>query len=320
MSSTEYAYAVANVRARESELLDNRFFNQLLSGTSFEEAKRMLIDKGFSEFENTSDISAALKNYMEETWEYLQEITPDKNVLDFLVVKNDFHNLKALTKGIMTDTDGIKYCLKPCLINAEDILNAVKNKSFSDLPSWISECAREGYELLSSSMDGQLFDMFVDKCSLEAMQKLAADGFSKKLADSFTALTDIKIALRMARAGVNEMLYDYALCECDTVDISELKSAALKGYGNVVSYIEETEFSELAEYAAVSAAEFEKNSENYILALLDNARRISFGAEPLIAYYAAREAECRNLRIAVSAVHIGLPAAAAKERMRELYV
>ena len=152
------------------------------------------------------------------------------------------------------------------------------------------------------------------------MQKLAADDFSKKLADSFTALTDIKIALRMARAGVNEMLYDYALCECDRVDISELKSAALKGYGNVVSYIEETEFSELAEYAAVSAAEFEKNSENYILALLDNARRISFGAEPLIAYYAAREAECRNLRIAVSAVHIGLPAAAAKERMRELYV
>ena len=47
MSSTEYAYAVANVRARESELLDNRFFNQLLSGTSFEEAKIMLIDKGF---------------------------------------------------------------------------------------------------------------------------------------------------------------------------------------------------------------------------------------------------------------------------------
>ena len=59
-----------------------------------------------------------------------------------------------------------------------------------------------------------------------------------------------------------------------------------------------------------------------ILGKRDDAARayLDYGAEPLIAYYAAREAECRNLRIAVSAVHIGLPAAAAKERMRELYV
>ncbi len=99
----------------------------------------------------------------------------------------------------MTDTDGIKYCLKPCLINAENILKCGKNKNFRF--AVMDKRMQKRVWALSSSMDGQLFDMFVDKCSLKQCKNFAADDFSKKLADSFTALTDIKIALRMARAG-----------------------------------------------------------------------------------------------------------------------
>lgn len=53
---------------------------------------------------------------------------------------------------------------------------------------------------------------------------------------------------------------------------------------------------------------------------LDEARRVSFGLAPLIAYYVARDAEIKNIRILLSCKRLGLPADQIRERMREAYV
>ena len=88
----------------------------------------------------------------------------------------------------------------------------------------------------------------------------------------------------------------------------------------MVSYIENGRFSSLAPYAAKSVTEFEKMSDNYVKQMLDVSKTVSFGPEPIISYYLAKETELKNLRIALSAVHARLDKNGAAERLRELYV
>ena len=323
MNNTKFAYAVANVRAVENELLNTSFMEQLASSGSYDNACRLLSDKGFSGFETHSDPNVALADYMTKTWDYLMEITPDRDALEFLIVKNDFHNLKAIIKGIVANTDGKKYCIKPCVLDTEDVFNAVKAKDYETLPAWMSGVAEKAYELLTTTLDGQIFDMYVDKASLERMIAFAKNSgysFCEEFANAFVAVTNIRIALRLSAFTGSHSLLDNAFAYCDGLDVSELKKAVLKGREEVTSFVLGTDYAELIEGSAVSDSMLEKNCDNYLMKMLDEVKRISFGIEPLVAYYYARETEWKNLRITVGAIHAGMSAEAVRERMRELYV
>ena len=323
MNKTEFAYAVANVRAVENDLLNASFMEQLASSGSYDNARRLLSDKGFLEFATHSDPNVALADYMTKTWDYLMEITPDRDALKFLIVKNDFHNLKAIIKGIVANTDGKKYCIKPCILDAEDVFNAVKVKDYESLPKWMSGVAEKSYEILTTTLDGQIFDMFADRASLETMISFAKNSgydFCEEFANTFVAVTNIRIALRLSAFTGSHSLLDYAFSECKGLDISELKKAVLKGKDEVVAYLSGTDYAELVAGAEKSGSAFEKECDNYLMNMLDEVKRISFGIEPLVAYYYAREIEWKNLRITVGAIHAGMSAEAVRERMRELYV
>lgn len=313
MKDTNYAYAVANVRAMEPRLLSESFMEQLVDAPNFDEVKRLLADNGVEKFDDN----------MIKTWDFLNEIAPDIKELEFLIVKNDFHNLKAIIKGIVSGHDGSIYCIKPCVLNVDEFSQKLNSKDFESLPEWISKTAGEAYGLLTSTMDGQLFDMFIDKASLAAVKdfaKKAKSSFADRLAETFAALTNIKIAVRIAGTKKGEAFLDNAFCECDTLDVDELKSASANGKDELVSYINTTIYESLCESIAKSAADFERECDNMLMELLDGARRISLGPEPLICYYYAKETEWKMLRIIVSGKNTELDSQSIRERMRELYV
>lgn len=314
MSNTSYAYAVANVRARENELLPASFFEQLLNAASAAEAERMIADKGTSRLDS---------EYMLKVWDYICEIAPEREQVEFLVVKNDFHNLKAVLKGTAANENGRSFCMTPCLIEPDFLYDCVKNKKFDLLPQWIADVAKEGYALLTSVMDGRLLDMFVDKASLETSAEFAKKTkvlFSIELTQNTAAVTDIKIALRLSENPAGEAALDYAFASCDKIDVAALKAAAAKGRSEVLAYVETTEYAFLLEGLSKSFAAFERACDDFIFGLTDSAKRTGFGIEPLIAYYYAKEAEYKNLRLIIGAKNADLPLSAIKERMREIYV
>ena len=121
----------------------------------------------------------------------------------------------------MTDTDGIKYCLKPCLINAENILNAVKIRTFGF--AVMDKRMQKRVWALSSSRWTDSFLICLLTNALEAMQKTCGRRFFKKACRQLYGAYGYKNCFAHGKSRWNEMFYDYALCECDRVDISELK-------------------------------------------------------------------------------------------------
>ena len=284
MKDIDYTYAVASVRSRENEISSKNVLERLVSEDGAE----------------ASDYD----NILTDAWEYLSAIAPDKTELEFMIVRNDFHNFKAVTKALMAGIDGRKYCIGPSIVDVDFLNDAIRKKNFDSLPEWISETARSGYELLTSTSDGRLFDMFVDKAALETMQSLAPNNdFCRRLANETAVLANIKIAKRMPRDDEN--LLRYAFAECDGINTEELAEAVLRG--TVDSYAENAGYSE-------SAAE-SPETEKRITRLIDEADFVNFGIEPLVAYYYKRAEEQSKLRLIARAKRAGYSQEEIKKRL-----
>jgi V/A-type H+-transporting ATPase subunit C len=191
------------------------------------------------------------------------------------------------------------------------------------LPKLMREPAVEAYRALTENSDGQLAEVILDRAVLLAMQSAAKEtgnGFMQKYAEELTVCADVKTAYRSAAAGKREAFLEAAIAGSDSFAKEPLIRAALRGTESVISYVEGTQYAELAEALKESSAAFEKLCDDRITELADEARMKCFGAEPLAAYYLAKEAEVRNLRIIFVCKGLGVSEEIIRERTRRLYV
>lgn len=329
MKGTDYAYAVARIRANELGLLTTADIEQLITADNYQSALHILEEKGWINPESNDDVNAALKKQLNNTWQLLSELSPDISELDFLIVKNDFHNIKAALKMFISantlgsdinDTDSF---VTPSSIDPEQIRNAVFNKRFNELPYFAEDAAKKTYEVLIRTSDGQLADIMLDSMALNVTMEKAdktKNEFIKKMAELICVTANMKIAIRSARTGKDKQFLQTALCQTKTLDKASLIDAAVKGVDELIDYISTTSYSEAAEYMKTSATALEKWCDDILMSHIENAKYICLGIEPLIAFYIAKDAEIKNVRIILSCKHNKLPPEAIKERVRKLYV
>ena len=278
MRDTDYTYAVARIRANEPTLLSAADVDQMISAPGCPEL-------------------ADIDERMAETWRLITEILPQPGALDFLIVKNDFHNLKALLKSIFAQGDPERYVLRPCVFDPNEVRELLREKRFDKLPACMAGCAEEAYDLLVKTLDGQLADAVIDRQCLEttlAMAKATGNEFAIGLAEMMCAFANAKIILRAAKTGKGQAFLERALCECPAADIPE--------------------------EVMQSGAAFEKYCDDALLEYAFAAKAKHFGPEPLIAFFLAREAEVKTLRIVDTCKQSRCPAEEIRRRVRLLYV
>lgn len=323
MKDTEYTFAVARIRANETHLLGKNEMEQLLLAPDLRAALQLLADQGWETQGALEDPNEMLRGQAAQMWSLLTEVAPDLGELSFLTAKNDFHNLKAALKSLVSDQSPKPYWMHPSSVPAALIWEAVSNRNFSRLPASMQQPAQQAYELLVRASDGQRADVLLDRAALETVKSRAAEtgsAFAIQLAEFLCATADLKIALRAAQTGRDERFLQDALCECDTLRKSALIAAAGRGVQELAQYLSETAYAACVPAFEKSFASFEKWCDDLLMQRLDAARRVSFGLAPLIAYYVARDAEIKNIRILLSCKRLGLPADQIRERMRESYV
>ncbi|HOC35399.1 MAG TPA: V-type ATPase subunit, partial [Ruminococcus flavefaciens] len=170
---------------------------------------------------------------------------------------------------------------------------------------------------------GQLSDMLIDKACLEAMKKSAdelGNGFMQEYAKLIADCVDIKTAYRSCLMKKTLPFIEKALCGCGKIDKEDLARAAAEGTDTLFAYLENTSFSDGAALLKSSPAQFEKWCDDIITEHAESARMMAFGIEPLAAYFIAKEAEIKDLRILTVCKESGTDNDTITERMRKLYV
>ena len=312
-----FAFATGAVRVMENGLVPRAFFYSLAEADG-EERRRALVDRGFTGFETSSDPDLALKGRMQAVYEELLPYLPDPAVLDFCLLPNDYHNLKVALKGLIRGGERADLYRLPAKCDPATLWEPLSAKDWDALPAFLREDAREGYEILTQTGNGQQLDLELDRRSLVACLKAAekAGDLAKTYMETFALYADLRCALRLSRQKPGEALIRAALAPAPGLDLPALAEATAMGESAVLELVR-SKLDALPD--AADAAALELYMENDLLALLEKARTVAAGPEVPVAYYLAREAECKNVRILMTAANAGKGAAEIRERMRETY-
>lgn len=311
MGNTSYASAVAAVRAMENSLLTHSDIEQLIASKSKAEYNSLISAKGSEQAT------------LEDVWDMLRAYAPNDRELEILLYKNDFHNLKAALKAVISGKEPQHYFIRPTNLDLDKLVVAIKSKEYEDLPEYIRKTAQEAYELLTRTLDGQLSDSVIDTAALEAMQRAAyrhGGEFMRRYAEMTALYADIKTAYRCALMKKPKSFIETAVCRTSELDKDSLVRAALEGVDGLFAYLENTQYSDAAKLLRESPAKFEKLCDDEMIELAQTSRMTAFGTEPLAAYYLAKEAEIKNLRIISVCKESGTDRETITERMRKLYV
>lgn len=323
MRDTEFAYGVAHIRAHELSLLTNDNLESMISASNLNEAIRVLGDKGWNT--ESRDFSSMLLEESEKNWNLLCECLPEEHLLDCLIIENDFHNLKTAIKTVFTGEDPELYFVFPCVYDTQKMKEAINKKDFSSLPECMAETAEKAYDVLTRLGSGQMADIIIDKQAMAVKLQMAEKSDSALLKNAVAmnvAAANIKIALRCIKTSKSIDFMKKAMSdECPIIDIETLQKKALEGENAVTSYLEGIkEFSLAASFLKESSTLFEKCLDDAIMEKVKDAKYTAFGVEPIFAYYMAREAEIKNVRVILSLKRNGISSEEIRKRVREAYV
>jgi V/A-type H+-transporting ATPase subunit C len=323
MKDTRYAFSVSNVRVHESSLFGQTEMELLLAAPDCEAALSILSEHGWDTSAGCRGINQILRGELLRAWNFLLEIAPDISLLQPLVLRKDYHNLKAGIKCIQSGLAVDTYFLQPSTLPAELLVEAITRRQFSLLPEPFASVGEEAFDVLVRTSDGQFVDIVVDQVALSdilAKAKATGNVLLLDLSELFCAAANIKIAVRSARKEKTEEFLRRALSSCDTLDKNMLVSAAARGMEPLLSYLASTQYAPGTALIPESPSSFEKWCDDEGVALLERCKFIYFGPEPLISYYFAKEAEIKNVRILLAAKESQLPPDEIRKRLRRLYV
>lgn len=323
MKDTDYAFSVAKIRANENRLLTGAQVNSLVDESSFERVAASLHSLGWLENEKDVDISKAVKAQNKMLWNILRESVPNKEELKVLTILNDFFNVKAALKCMLTEQDPEKLYTEPTSLDLEKLTESIKAHSFERLEGTLGECAKEAYEAACRTESGQSADIIIDSAALSFLLNEAKNSKSELLTEIFEFIcdsTNMKIAFRCAKTNKDISFCEAAIAPCARLDRKKLCESTVKGEKELYAYLETTAYSKGAALLSKSTTAFEKWCDDTVTEISKKAKYIFFGFEPIAAYYFAKTAEIKTVRVILSGKKSGVPAEIIKERVRALYV
>ncbi len=318
-----YEFSIGSVRTKEKDLLSKSDIEQLLSYDNINDFTRFLTDKGYGD---GNDVDSIIKNRTDSFWDYLKSVTPDMDIFNPFIVQNDAHNYKVVLKGIMSGRKRDELFLNPHTIDVELLQYAVEHKEFSKLPEWISESAKQAYDIITHKLDAREADAVVDKAVMEYMLKTVKDYNSGFLTEYFNTLVfynNIKIALRSSKSKTTSDYLKKAFCDVKDFRKDQVISTVLKGEDYLLDQLSkysEYDCKEAVECYKASPSLFEKFVDDKLInAAVECCKRASEGPEPLIGYYLGFEIEKKVLHIIESGIRTQTDKETIIERLREIY-
>lgn len=321
IKDTDYAYADARLKANETKLLTDSDIQALIACRSVEECRSYLVSKGWTAGEDDS-IGQILQNENRKLWTLLCESVPDQLALRVLTVLNDYFNLKAAVKCSLTGEEPEKLFVYPTSLDRELLMQSVKDRDFSRLGE-AGDVAKEACRCAVTTGSGQVVDITLDKAALDCLTRLSEESKSELVRETarlICTFADIRTAYRAARIKAGEDFLRASLSENGALDRKTLIEKSVAGEKELLDYLKTTEFKKAAQLLAASTTEFEKYCDDTILENAKKAKYMFLGFEPVMAFYYAKQAEFKSVRIIWGAKQSGLSDETIRERVRALYV
>lgn len=319
-----YAEACGRMRAMEKRLVDRERLGELVEALDVPSVLSMLRRWGWlaERQEDGGDWERAVAAGLAASDIELLSLDPRPLVTTLLVMRYEMINLGAVLKA-RAQGEGETPPLHPRgLSSAARLEEVTARMDFSSYPPPLAGCL-QGLRSLASGSEPRKITAAVVRAHRRALFEAADGDGSVLLADFLRHETDVEnIKLRL-RALRQPALWEGGDSFLPGGSVGEPVAGAVDE-GDLALRLSRTVYGPLLERSRggdgrLSAAMLEKECDDFLTRLLEPAKYVSLGPEPIWAYWRAREVDGKNIRTAVLGILAGVPRAELHRRMRRTY-
>ena len=354
MKKDDYIGASISTRMYEKNLLTRTDLERLNDFDSLREVLNQLNDtsyrKAINDLHRPEEYELILKEELRKSYKAIRDISPDKNILDYMQEKYNFHNLKVLIKELVQDKDysnlylemgdiDLSYIKKNLIKEEEktdffDKIEGLKSKKEEELSKntndYYLERAQEALAKFEESENPQDIDISLDKAYYEKLLFDANELGLESLIDFTKERIDfmnLKSLLRVKSQEESIEKLDDALIEGGFIEVNKFKD-----YFNFDLNIlrESLSSQKIGKYVDKSLKDkdsldnnilnLEKAIDSHMTDYTRDAKMVTFGPEVLMNYIISKETEVKNLRILLVSKQNKLPREFTLEKLRKSYV
>ena len=167
MKRKDYGQSVVMVRVLEKKLLTKNKLDRMIEAETPEEVMKQLSETEYSQnmfdIQQPQEYEKILKRETERVFNLVRELSNDKEIVDILSLKYDYHNLKVLLKGRLANKDFSTLLMDAGTQKIEKLKLKFDIKNYNDLPEEISKAINEVEKDFLENNDSQKIDIIVDK-------------------------------------------------------------------------------------------------------------------------------------------------------------
>ncbi|HCW03840.1 MAG TPA: V-type ATP synthase subunit C [Clostridium sp.] len=333
MNNMVFTSVIPRLRVLETRLLDKAKLDRMIDSNSPWEAVKVLQESEYaahmSQVKRAEDYEEMLSAELKRVYKLLYEISPEKSVVDVMSVRYDYHNIKVLLKAKTLKEDFSQLLLPIGMVELDKLKAAVLNETYSDLPKIMASAIEEAQRDFLSTKDPQRIDIITDRYMFRHMLDIAKEiqnRFVENYVRSQIDLTNVKSLIRVKKQNKDRKFLKEVLIEGGNTDKDNLISLLMDNVESIAGKLSYADYIEplrlgVEDYIKTgSLNSLEKLTDDYIVKIMKDAKYVSFGPEPVIAYIFAKENEIKLIRIIMVGKINGIDGEVIRERLRENYV
>jgi V/A-type H+-transporting ATPase subunit C len=328
MKETAYNQINPLIRLKETELLTNTQYEQLLQARNAAEVKELLKNTVYGTYltddfmDNFEYIYAKEKGKL---FEWLYELAPEPEVIEIYTSRLTFHNLKVMTKAELTGKNLDHLFINDGRYSLEAVKSAVHTRVSTELPQSLMQAIEEVLNYFQESSLLQALDIIYDRNFLTFQRQLAEKLGYPEIVTEVTAFIDLTNIATMGRGLKQRQHANFlstVLSSSGTISKATFLAYAEESFQAFTEFVLNTTYGSalqeivLPETQELDLVAFEKVKDDYLTGLYGKAKIAAFGPLPLLAFLNAKEIEWKNLRLILISKRSRFSVELVKERMR----
>ncbi len=324
-----YVYAVAKIRALEPGLLTSQQVTRLL-GMSADELLKSLGDTDYAHLlpSTPTEYEDIIQRGRESLFYLMDKLILDPPVIEFVRARFDNYNIKMSLKAKIAESEP-RALSSYGNISISEITDIFRNESYSRLPSRFEEGIENAVESYYIDKDPGMLDIRLDKSLFDFRSDKALEAnnlFLSTIHKIDIDLTNIKTLMRTKWAKMEKKKFLSGLIDGGLISTKGLITIYDEAAENVWEYFRYTPYSNMLSEGAPEVFEkgsflkLEKLADDVFIQFLRFTKYFTFGVEPVVAYFYAKENEFKILRMLFTGSIYGIEEDLLKERLPETFL
>lgn len=328
---TDYIYASSYIRSKESKLLSAEQFRGMTEAKELEDVCKILQEAGYGTESRTltpANYQEILRETEKDIFEEIKALSENHAAFDLFCFPADYHNLKVLLKAEALGVDRSELLMENGTLAPEVMAKCVHERDRMPLTENMQKALEESVDTHARTKDPQSIDVICDKYCFRdilSVAETADSAFVTGYVRLWIDTVNLKSFVRVRKMGQPWTYYDDLFVPGGEVP----RQVFLSGYDEDNKHLVER-FQSFALYEAISRggeaveqegtfALLEKLCDDLLMRYVREARHVTFGLAPLVAFLLSRQNEIRGIRILMAGKIAGMDPELIRERLRETY-